>query len=146
MSETPEDDRKIISIKTRQPIVKFIEPTEEELEAAIAEEDRLIAEERAKIIAGQLEGIDKLRKLVETGLLGAIVVCGQMIDDPTLFYNDVIVGDPLDPNDAVPFLGALDLLKGEMTELAYMAEIITADGTITKPIIQLDEDFDDYDA
>lgn len=136
MSDEAETFENVISIATRKPLVRFVEPTEEELQTAVSEE-------RKKIIAGQLEGIDKLRALVETGLVGAIVVCGQMTDDPTTFYNDVIVGEPLEPNDAIPFLGALDLLKGEMTELAFMADIITADGTISKPQIQIDEDWDD---
>lgn len=135
--EVPEEEvSNVISIATRKPLVRIVEPTEEELQ-------EVLDEERQRIIAGQLEGVDKLRRLVETGRMSAIVVCGQMADDKTTFYNDVIVGDPLEPNDAVPFLGALELLKGEMTELAYMADIITAEGTLTKPIIELDGEWDD---
>jgi hypothetical protein len=111
----------VISLKSGKPLVQ-------------TEEDERLAEEKAKAeqVAFMLQELDKIRNLVATGRIEALIVTGRDVETD-LFIADVICGPVVSPAQAIRYLGHLEMLKLEMSELASMTPVLMTDGQKLDP-------------
>lgn len=104
---------------------EFFEP-EEYVDASREEHKRRV-----------LEKIDALRKLVEQGRVEGLVLLGQ--DPMTGYFLTELCLDPeMNRAELFGFLGVLDTLKLEITEMAAMAPTITLTGAVLDPYEEME--------
>lgn len=131
---------KVISLRTRKPLEETLKE-EAEQEAKVEQQ---LEEARKEAIKVQTDACDALRALAEKDVLGPIIIVAQVKDQDNLFYNDVIYGlDGMKPSDAIAYVGQLEMLKLEISEIAMNAPVLTSEGEVIAP--QIDYEEDDFD-
>lgn len=130
----------VFSIETGN-LVEFDEKVATDADEALTLEVEKIATEHQQSIIDRLAAV---QVLADQGRVGGFVLIFR--DTQTgLFYTDVAANEPVVMrNDIHAFIGCLETIKMEMTDLASMAPFVSADGSMVDPYDNpVEIDFDD---
>ncbi len=131
----------VFSIRSGIPLEEEEKLIEEETRRIQEHEDQELENERKK----NLELIDRVRSLVESGRLVGLVVMGF---DPVtdLPLNELQLNGPsINRTKLFAYVGMLEMLKIEVNEAAMMSPTINADGNIVDPYVSLENEDGDYE-
>ena len=116
----------VISISSRKPLTQQMA---EDAERA-REEGRNQAERDEAFTALQLELLDQVRAQIAAGKLSNLLIVARA-PDTGLFMQDLILHPDLARSSAIfGFVGVLECLKLELTEVASMAPTLLANGEV----------------
>lgn len=116
----------VIDFKSRRPVAEIEREQQEAVEATEVAIEQIRDENRAATV----EMLQKVIKLVEKGSLTDMVILANH-PESGLFFSDVAFFDsPDDLGKGLRFIGALEMLKVEFTEIASNTPMITSEGSI----------------
>lgn len=94
---------------------------------------------KAQTIATTLDWLDKIRSQVERGNLENFMILAHAPKSDHFLTDIMPASHGMSPNLAARFMGVLELLKLEVSEVASMMPLLNVDGVVIKPHEDEDE-------
>lgn len=121
------DGENVISLRSGKPIVK-----------EIAEKTAAAEEMKTGMKAAMLEALDAIHTLVETDALSGFILVGRA---PTgAFLTEVALPYVASTEHVLSYIGAIECVKLELTDLGQMMPQMLLDGTIVAAE-EMEEDY-----
>lgn len=116
----------VLSIKTRKSLT-----------ITQAEEAKSVEDQAKANIEAHLKALDDLRRLVADGQVQGLILVGRHVETG-IFYQDVIFPMRDDepgctPMEAMTYVGALDIIKTQFSDMASWAPCLMPDGSTETP-------------